>query len=171
MEKLIKAPEGANVKFKRLGRGRSSGKGKTSGRGHKGHKQRAGSSIKLGFEGGQMSLIRRLPKYGFSNARFKNEFAIVRLEQLEKTFDADASIELVTLIEKGLAGKNDALIKVVGTGELTKSLKLGKNIFVTQSARTAIEKVGGSIQELSVKEKKVSDRKDRIEKRKAVKKG
>src|SRR3984957_2080790 len=110
---------GARHRVKRLGCGESSGHGKTSGKGHKGQKARSGGSIRLGFEGGQMPLIRRLPKRGFNNAAFKTTYALVNLGDLEQ-FEEGAHVTEQLLREKGLVnGKFDG-VKILGRGELTK---------------------------------------------------
>lgn len=135
---------GAKKRRKRLGSGESSGKGKTSGKGHKGQKARSGGSIRLGFEGGQMPLIRRLPKRGFNNAQFKTVFGIVNLDDLERKFDAGASVTEAALRESGLVrGPIDA-VKILGRGELTKKLAIETDQ-ITASAREKIEKAGGTI--------------------------
>ncbi|HEY4784106.1 MAG TPA: 50S ribosomal protein L15, partial [Chthoniobacterales bacterium] len=97
----LKPRPGAKHRVKRLGCGESSGHGKTSGKGHKGQKARSGGSIRLGFEGGQMPLIRRLPKRGFNNSAFKTQYALVNLDELE-VFDAGSQINEQLLREKGL---------------------------------------------------------------------
>jgi large subunit ribosomal protein L15 len=142
---------GAKHRRKRLGQGESSGKGKTSGKGHKGQKARSGGSVRLGFEGGQMPIIRRLPKRGFNNAAFKNVFGIVNLDDLERKFADGASVNEAALRESGLIrGKIDG-VKVLGRGELSKKLTLEVDL-ITASAREKIEKVGGTI---SIREKAV----------------
>lgn len=143
---------GAKKRRKRLGIGESSGKGKTSGKGHKGQKARSGGSVRPGFEGGQMPIARRLPKRGFNNKSFKNLFGTVNVDDLEKRFDAGASINETALREAGLVrGKIDGL-KVLGRGEITKSLTLEVD-HITPSAREKIEKAGGSV---TIREKKVT---------------
>jgi large subunit ribosomal protein L15 len=139
----LKPRPGAKHRVKRLGCGESSGHGKTSGKGHKGQKARSGGSIRLGFEGGQMPLIRRLPKRGFNNAAFKTRYALVNLDELE-VFDAGSEINEQLLREKGLiSGKSDGL-KILGRGELTKKLKVEADKF-SESARHKIEQAGGSV--------------------------
>ena len=148
----LKPNPGAKKRRKRLGIGESSGKGKTSGKGHKGQKARSGGSIRPGFEGGQMPLIRRLPKRGFNNKNFKTVFGIVNLDDLEKRFEAGTSVTEVVLREAGLIrGKIDGL-KILGRGEITKSLTLEVDV-ITDSAREKVEKAGGSV---SIREKKVA---------------
>lgn len=134
---------GAKKRRKRLGSGESSGHGKTSGKGHKGQKARSGGSIRLGFEGGQMPLIRRLPKRGFNNAAFKTRFAIVNLDDLNDFADGTA-IDEATLRKAGLVrGKIDA-VKILGRGELTKKVSISGAKF-SETAKRKIEAAGGSI--------------------------
>ncbi len=143
---------GAKKKRKRLGIGESSGQGKTSGKGHKGQKARSGGSIRPGFEGGQMPLIRRLPKRGFNNAQFRTVYGTVNLDDLERVFDEGATVDQASLRDKGLVrGKLDG-VKVLGRGELTKKLSLEID-HITESARKKIEEIGGSI---SIREKRVA---------------
>ena len=139
----LKPRPGAKHRVKRLGCGESSGHGKTSGKGHKGQKARSGGSIRLGFEGGQMPLIRRLPKRGFNNSAFKTQYAVVNLDELE-VFDAGSQINEQLLREKGLiSGKFDGL-KRLGRGEITKKLTVEADKF-SESARQKIEQAGGSV--------------------------
>lgn len=139
----LKAPEGATHKKKRVGRGPGSGLGKTSGRGNKGQKSRSGYSGKRGFEGGQMPLHRRLPKRGFTNI-FKREWAEVNLADLEKLFDAGATITPETLVEKKLVRKSmQKSIVVLGQGELKKALTINAHRFST-TAKQKIEAAGGT---------------------------
>jgi ribosomal protein L15, bacterial/organelle len=139
----LKPRPGAKHRVKRLGCGESSGHGKTSGKGHKGQKARSGGSIRLGFEGGQMPLIRRLPKRGFNNAAFKTRYAVVNLDELE-VFDAGSEINEQLLREKGLiSGKFDGL-KILGRGEITKKLTIEADKF-SEAARQKIEQAGGSV--------------------------
>jgi large subunit ribosomal protein L15 len=138
----LKTRPGSKHRVKRLGCGESSGHGKTSGKGHKGQKARSGGSIRLGFEGGQMPLIRRLPKRGFNNAAFKTSYALVNLADLEQFADGLRVTEAL-LREKGLVnGRFDGL-KILGRGELTKKLTVEADKF-SVAARQAIEKAGGS---------------------------
>jgi large subunit ribosomal protein L15 len=139
----LKPRPGAKHRVKRLGCGESSGHGKTSGKGHKGQKARSGGSIRLGFDGGQMPLIRRLPKRGFNNAAFKTRYAVVNLDELE-VFDAGSEINEQLLREKGLiSGKFDGL-KILGRGEITKKLTIEADKF-SEAARQKIEQAGGSV--------------------------
>ena len=135
---------GSTKQRKRLGRGQGTGLGKTAGRGHKGYKSRSGSSIRPGFEGGQMPLHRRLPKRGFTNI-FKKQFGIVNLKDLDQ-FDDGATVDRQALQEKGLVGKKYDMVKVLGTGEIAKKLTI-KVDKVSESARKKIEVAGGKIEE------------------------
>lgn len=135
---------GSRKAKKRVGRGLGSGHGKTATRGHKGFKARSGSGIKLGFEGGQMPLQRRLPKRGFNNI-FKKVFAIVNVEDLDR-FAAGTRVDRKALIEAGLISRNDDLVKVLGNGEVKSALTLAVNK-VSASARQKIEAAGGKIEE------------------------
>jgi large subunit ribosomal protein L15 len=134
---------GARHRVKRLGCGESSGHGKTSGKGHKGQKARSGGSIRLGFEGGQMPLIRRLPKRGFNNAAFRNHYAIVNLDDLNQ-FKAGTVVDEQLLRGANLVRGHFAGIKILGDGELKHSLKVEAHK-VSASAREKIEKAGGTI--------------------------
>jgi len=133
---------------KRLGRGQGSGKGGTAARGHKGAKSRSGYSRKLGFEGGQMPLQRRVPKFGFTNINRK-DYAGVNLDTLQALVDAkriDGSIAMDQIVEFRLATKNE-LVKILGRGKLTSSLKVTAHKF-TATAKAAIEAAGGEAIEL-----------------------
>jgi large subunit ribosomal protein L15 len=133
--------KGSTHKKKRVGRGPGTGLGKTSGRGEKGQKSRSGYSSKIGFEGGQMPLHRRLPKRGFTNI-FKKQWIEVSLEALDRSFDADAEITPEVLHRRGIIKKAKHDIVVLGNGEVSKSLKVSAHRF-TKSAREKIEKAGG----------------------------
>jgi large subunit ribosomal protein L15 len=134
---------GAKHRVKRLGSGESSGHGKTSGKGHKGQKARSGGSIRLGFEGGQMPLIRRLPKRGFNNAAFHKTYAIINLDALNE-FKAGTVINEQMLRESKLVRGNVEGIKILGDGELKHGLTIEADK-VSASAREKIEKAGGTI--------------------------
>lgn len=144
----LKPAPGSKHRKKRVGCGESSGHGKTSGRGHKGQKARSGGSIRLGFEGGQMPLIRRMPKRGFSNEAFAYKWGVVNLRDLVDV-DAGTVIDEAFLRENGFVRGNLDGVKVLGTGEISKALSFKVNL-VSASAREKIEKAGGSI-ELIVK--------------------
>ncbi|MDB5954340.1 50S ribosomal protein L15 [Ramlibacter sp.] len=137
----IKPAEGSNKARRRVGRGIGSGLGKTAGRGHKGQKSRAGGYHKVGFEGGQMPLQRRLPKRGFKshNLQFNGEVTLTQLELL-----GAAEVDLLTLKAAKLVGQNVKNVKVIKTGELTKAVKL-TGIGATAGAKAAIEAVGGAL--------------------------
>jgi large subunit ribosomal protein L15 len=137
----LKPRPGAKHRKKRLGQGESSGRGKTSGRGGKGQSARSGSSIRIGFEGGQMPLIRRIPKRGFNNARFKIVHIPVNLDDLNR-FDDGAVVDEAILRKVGLANGRADGIKILGTGELRKKLTVKAKAF-SAAARAAIEKLGG----------------------------
>jgi large subunit ribosomal protein L15 len=139
----LKPRPGSKHRVKRLGCGESSGHGKTSGKGHKGQKARSGGSIRLGFEGGQMPLIRRVPKRGFNNAAFKTQFAIVNLDSLN-AFDNGATVNEEVLLKAGLIRRPYELVKVLGSGELKKSLNITVNK-ASETAKSAIEKAGGTL--------------------------
>jgi len=131
---------------KRLGRGIGSGLGKTSGRGHKGAKSRSGWSRKLGWEGGQMPLYRRIPKVGFNNKIFKKVFTVINVGDLG-IFDDGSTVDLQAILAKGLTSKEkqSELFKVLGDGDLKKRLVV-KADAVTASARAKIEQAGGSVE-------------------------
>lgn len=135
---------GSRKPRKRIGRGLGSGHGKTATRGHKGHKARSGGGIKLGFEGGQMPLQRRLPKRGFTNI-FKKIFAIVNVQELDR-FAADTRVDKQALIAAGLISKSDNLVKILGNGELNHAITVLVDK-VSGSARQKIEAAGGKIEE------------------------
>jgi large subunit ribosomal protein L15 len=136
----LRAPAGATHKKKRLGRGESSGLGKTSGRGNKGQKSRSGGYHKVGFEGGQMPLARRLPKRGFANI-FRSEFAIVNLDQLEALAGVN-EIDLAVLMQRKLIKKAHAGLKVLGNGEIKRAVTVKAKKF-SKSAAEKIAKAGG----------------------------
>src|SRR5215213_1864791 len=138
----LRSPKGATHKKKRVGRGPGTGLGKTSGRGEKGQKSRSGYSSKIGFEGGQMPLHRRLPKRGFTNI-FKKEWIEVSLSSLEDNFEADAEVTPEVLHERGLIKKAKRDVVVLGTGEISKALRVSAHRF-TKSAREKIERAGGA---------------------------
>jgi large subunit ribosomal protein L15 len=133
---------GAKRGRKRIGRGPGSGKGKTAGRGHKGQKSRSGYSRRYGFEGGQMPLVRRIPKRGFANI-FRVEFQVVNLKDLERVFADGDTVSVESLVERGLVRGGKRPVKVLGDGELKKKLTVQVHKF-SHSARAGIEKAGGS---------------------------
>jgi large subunit ribosomal protein L15 len=147
----LKPRPGAKHRRKRLGQGESSGHGKTSGRGGKGQTARSGSSIRIGFEGGQMPLIRRLPKRGFNNARHATRYVAVNLDSLDR-FEEGARVDEALMREKGLANGPSDGIKILGKGELTKKLTVCAHAF-SASARSKIESLGGVCEVATAKRK------------------
>jgi len=140
----LKPRPGAKHRRKRLGQGESSGHGKTSGRGGKGQTARSGSSVRIGFEGGQMPLIRRIPKRGFNNARFAVRYIPVNLEALNK-FEDGAMVNEAALRALGVANGRLQRVKILGDGELTRKLTVHAHAF-SAAARAKIEKLGGACQ-------------------------
>ena len=139
----LKPAEGATKSKKRLGRGTATGQGKTAGKGQKGQKSRSGGGVRVGFEGGQMPLNRRLPKIGFTNI-FRKEYAIVNLSDLER-FDNGTIVNPEVLKEAGLVKAMLAGVKILGNGELTKNLTVQAHKF----SKTAAEKIaaaGGKVE-------------------------
>jgi len=143
----LKPAEGSTKNRKRIGRGQGSGRGGTSTRGHKGAKSRSGYSRKEGFEGGQMPLQRRVPKFGFTSPN-RVEYKAINLDTLQDLAEKTGAetIDTALLVENGLAGKND-LIKILGRGALTSKEDVTAHKFST-SAAAAIEKVGGTVTKL-----------------------
>ena len=141
----IKPAAGAKHAKRRVGRGIGSGLGKTAGRGHKGQKSRAGGYHKVGFEGGQMPLQRRLPKRGFrsTTAKYNAEVTLAALERLVSSSNV-ADVDLLTLKQVGLVGDMIKVVKVIKSGELKKAVKLN-GIGATAGAKAAIEAAGGSV--------------------------
>src|SRR4051795_6662948 len=139
----LRSRHGSRHRVKRLGCGESSGHGKTSGKGHKGQKARSGGSIRLGFEGGQMPLIRRLPKRGFNNAAFHRHYAIVNVSDLN-AFEPGALINEQLLRKANLVRGQFVGIKILGDGELKHDLKVEADK-VSATAREKIEKSGGTV--------------------------
>src|SRR5512138_3530031 len=137
----LKPNAGAKHRRKRLGQGESSGHGKTSGRGGKGQTARSGSSIRPGFEGGQMPLIRRIPKRGFNNIRFAVRYLPVNLETLNR-FEDGVRVDEAALRAAGLANGSIKRIKILGDGEITRKLTVVAHAF-SATARAKIEKAGG----------------------------
>lgn len=140
LHNLIKS--GGRKERKRVGRGEGSGKGKTSGRGHKGQRSRSGYGLRPGFESGHVPLYRRLPKRGFSNFKFRTEYAIVNVGDLERV--ESESVDRDVLVRFGLARKSSKLIKILGEGELNKPLTVTADKF-SSSAKEKIEKAGGQV--------------------------
>ena len=150
----LRAPEGANKKPKRVGRGSSSGLGTTAGKGNKGQRSRSGKGTPyVGFEGGQMPLYRRIAQRGFSNSPFKKEFAIINLVDLEAKYADGETVNRTSLKEKGLVGKIVDGIKVLGNGEISKKLTVEVEK-ISASAKEKIEKAGGSVKVIAEKSAK-----------------
>jgi large subunit ribosomal protein L15 len=145
----LKPRPGAKHRRKRLGQGESSGRGKTSGRGGKGQTARSGSSIRIGFEGGQMPLIRRIPKRGFNNARHATRYIPVNVEALN-VFEEGARVDEAALRSVGLANGRAQGVKILGEGEVTRKLRVVAHAF-SASARTKIEAKGGTCELIELK--------------------
>ena len=143
----MKPAEGSVRETKRLGRGIGSGLGKTSGKGHKGQNARSGGGVRVGFEGGQMPLVRKLPRRGFNNSNFTKQYSIVNVSELNK-FDENAVVDSNSLIEKGILSKVEEYgVKILGNGKLEKALTVKANKF-SESALKKIKKAGGTIEEV-----------------------
>lgn len=138
----ITPTEGAFKERKRVGRGTGSGLGKTSGKGHKGQNARSGGGVRVGFEGGQLPLFRRLPKRGFSNAKFKIRYVTINLSDLER-FAEGTEVTPTLLKEMGVIKNSLDGIKVLGNGKLTKKLNVKANKF-SETAKKEIEALGGT---------------------------
>jgi len=145
----LRPAKGSTHRKKRVGRGPGSGKGKTASRGEKGQKSRSGYSRKIGFEGGQMPLHRRLPKRGFTNI-FKKRWLEVSLRALDSHFAANEEVTPEILHERGIIKKARHDVVVLGSGELNKPLRVSAHRF-TKSAREKIEKAGGAATDLKAK--------------------
>jgi len=159
MNHEISALAGAHKKKTRVGRGESSGKGKTCGRGTKGGGARAGRGPHFGAEGGNMPLFRRLPKRGFNNNYFTQRFSIINLSDLEQNFEAGATVDVASLVVKGLIRDEKLPLKVLGDGELSKKLAVVAGKFSKQAA-DKIAKAGGTTQTLELDRNKAKvDRK------------
>ena len=142
----LRSPKGSNKNTKRLGRGQGSGQGTQAGKGHKGQKARTGGGVRTGFEGGNMPLYKRLPKRGFSNYHFKNEFAEVNLGKINECF-TNEEVNRENLIKKGLLRGADKRrpIKVLADGELNKSLSFVGIEKFSKTAQESITKASGKI--------------------------
>ncbi len=146
----LKPNPGAKHRTKRLGSGESSGLGKTSGKGNKGQKARSGSGTRVGFEGGQMPLHRRLPKRGFNNFDFRDVFIVVNVGDLDDRFESGSLINEKSLREAGLVNGPCDKIKLLGDGEVEKAFTVCFHK-VSKTAREKIEKAGGSFTEPAAK--------------------
>lgn len=143
----LKGAKGSTHKVKRLGRGAGSGKGDTSGKGHKGLLARKGGGRRIGYEGGQTPMIRRIPKRGFHNFARK-EFEVVNLDQLEASNLKEVSIE--SLREAGILNGNEIYLKILGSGEITKAITIKAHKF-SETAKAKLEKAGAKIEVLNVR--------------------
>ena len=142
---ILSAPQGANKKPKRVGRGSASGLGTTAGKGNKGQQARSGGKTYVGFEGGQMPLYRRIAHKGFSNYPFKKEYVCINVDQLEAKYNDGETVNKETLVTKGfISSKETSMIKVLGNGDITKKLTVDVEK-VSASAKEKIEKAGGSV--------------------------
>lgn len=147
----LHAPAGANKRKRIVGRGQGSGRGTTAGKGNKGQKARSGGKTYVGFEGGQMPLYRRLAQRGFSNYPFKQEWQIVNLGEIEKRYEAGETVDLSSLLKKGLV-KGSVPIKILANGDLTKKLSF-KVDAISASAKAKAEKAGGDVTVIPAPEK------------------
>ena len=143
---ILSAPQGANKKPKRVGRGSSSGLGTTAGKGNKGQQSRTGTGVPyVGFEGGQMPLYRRIARKGFSNYPFKKEYVCINVEQLNSKFNDGDTVDKKALIEKGfITAKSSSMVKILGNGEISKKLTISVEK-ISESAKAKIEKAGGAV--------------------------
>ena len=141
----LEAPRGARKAPKRLGRGESSGHGKTSGRGTKGQKARKSGNVRIGFEGGQNPLARRLPKRGFTRLDYAAKNIVVNLALLTERFEDNAVVDLSALVAEGLVPNTSYKVKVLGNGEARQGLKLKVN-GISESAKKKIEGAGGQVE-------------------------
>ena len=143
----LRPAENSRFSKKRLGRGIGSGIGKTSGKGHKGQNARSWGGVRVGFEGGQMPLIRKLPRRGFTNADFRKVYTVVNVSDLNK-FDDKAVVDANALLEKGIVSKIEKYgIKVLGNGKLEKALTVKANKF-SETAKKKIQDAQGSFEEV-----------------------
>ena len=142
---VLSAPQGANKKPKRVGRGSSSGLGTTAGKGNKGQQSRSGGKTYVGFEGGQMPLYRRIARKGFSNYPFKKEYVCINVELLDAKFNDGDTVNAASLVAKGfISSKSSSAVKILGNGEITKKLTVDVDK-VSASAKAKIEKAGGTV--------------------------
>lgn len=149
-----------NRRRRRVGRGRSSGSGKTCGKGHKGYKARSGPGPRSMHEGGQMPIFRRMPKRGFNNYNFRDEFEVVSLAQLDRAFGEGDTVNLEALRKLRLIQGDPARVKVLGTGKLSKKLTIEVHA-LSDAARKAIEGAGGTINQLPTLNRRAAGRKKR----------
>ena len=147
----LKPAAGSNKASRRVGRGIGSGSGKTCGRGHNGQKSRTGGGVRAGFEGGQMPLQMRLPKFGFSSRvwRYSRE---VRLSEIE--LSGLETVTLATLVEAKIVPARTKKAKIILSGEITRAVTVGGGVLATKGAKAAIEKAGGKVETAEIKEEK-----------------
>ena len=145
----LKPAKGSNKASKRVGRGIGSGMGKTCGRGHKGQKSRSGGGVRVGFEGGQMPLQMRLPKFGFSS-RIGRYSAEVRLSEIE--LSGLDTISMATLIEANIIPARSKKAKIILSGDIKRAVNVGGGVLATKGAKAAIEKAGGKVESVGSKE-------------------
>lgn len=142
---VLSAPQGANKKPKRVGRGSSSGLGTTAGKGNKGQQSRSGGKTYVGFEGGQMPLYRRIAHKGFSNYPFKKEYVCINVNLLDAKFSDGETVNRESLVAKGfVSAKSSTEIKILGNGDVTKKLTVDVDK-ISASAKEKIEKAGGTV--------------------------
>ncbi len=141
----LKAPKGSGKRKKIVGRGPGSNSGRASGKGHDGQNSRSGGGVRLGFEGGQMPIYRRLARRGFSNARYKKVYDIVNVYTLNDRYDSGERVDLKSLNSKGILKNKKGLVKILGNGEIDKELTIAVDK-VSETARQKIEAAGGTIE-------------------------
>lgn len=158
----LRPAEGSKRTRKRIGRGHGTGWGKTAGKGHNGQKQRSGSYVSAGFEGGQMPLVRRIPKRGFSNSPFKQELVVLNIKDIINKFENGEVVSIESLIEKGILSnvrfirKADgqkvytSALKLIGSAQLDKALTV-KAEKISKTVEENVKKAGGSVELLSIK--------------------
>lgn len=149
----LKPARGSKASRKRVGRGSGSGRGGTSTRGHKGQRARSSMDIPPGFEGGQMPLHRRSPKWGFNNSRFRKDYQVVNLNKIAERFGEGEAVTPDRLVEFGLVRDRSLPVKILGVGELKKPLKLEAHAF-SQSAKKKVEALKGELTELPWKSRR-----------------
>jgi large subunit ribosomal protein L15 len=143
--KQLKLPENSRRSKKILGRGESSGKGRTCARGQKGAKARAGSTIKLGYEGGQIALIRSLPKFGFSNEPHRKKYVTLTLKDIERISKSVSDISLKTLCENKIISKNVKLVKILGSKDFSAKVNISEDVSITSKAKEQVVAAGGNV--------------------------
>lgn len=140
----VHAPDGATKRRRIKGRGPGSGNGKTSGKGHKGQNSRSGGGVRDGFEGGQMPLYRRIARRGFSNYPFKKRWVVVNLLDIDRVYEAGETVDLSSLVKKGLVKRSVELVKILADGEISKKLSF-EGLKLSAAAAEKVRSAGGSI--------------------------